>query len=70
MTKKELIQMIEEIPDCYQLDFPVGFEIRKNGKDAKAELGVMIRGKFMPLVLHEGSEACQHAGQCMHFEQA
>ena len=68
MCKKELMAMVEQIPDCYHLDLPVGFEIRVNSGYAKAEIGVRDKGKFIHLVLREESEACTHAGQCMHFE--
>lgn len=66
MTKQELIEMIEAIPDCYEIDFGGDFYIKIDGKDAKAIGGFRSAKKehFTPI---ECKSACQEMDTCTFY---
>lgn len=69
MTKEEVIQMINEIPDSYELTFPDGLYVQLDGKECKASLGIKA-GTMARFIPFESPNICACADECIHFERA
>ncbi|NDV19247.1 hypothetical protein GO013_15700 [Pseudodesulfovibrio sp. JC047] len=70
MTKEELIQMIEEIPDCYEINFGGEFTIKIDRKQGEAVAGFRSAKKESFVAMSGGPAPCQEMDACPFYNPA
>jgi hypothetical protein len=70
MTKQELLQAVQDLPDCYEIDGPNGNPIvfRVDREKQKIIIGVMSSYNSSIFVPLEIGRPCRYDDECCHYD--